>query len=125
MFLLVGSLTLAVLTLALPRVRLIGLGTLIVLTGWTNHTLHTAILSPHDLRLSLGEQPEQASVLTIDTFHLRSAEYRRACKKQIQLVRTLYLIAFVALALALGGCASHSVKPARQDGDVSSGELQY
>ena len=58
LYLLIGSLALAVLTLALPRARLVGLGTLIVLTGWTNHTLRTAIISPHDLRRIIGGQPE-------------------------------------------------------------------
>ena len=58
LFLLIGSLGLVVLTLAWPRLRLVGLGALIVLTGWTNHTLRTAIISPHDLRSILGEQPE-------------------------------------------------------------------
>ena len=58
LFLLIASLSLAVLTLAWPRARLFALGTLIVLTGWTNHTLRTAIISPHDLRRVLGEQPE-------------------------------------------------------------------
>jgi competence protein ComEC len=57
-FLLIASLSLAALTLVWPRARLIALGTLIVLTGWTNHTLRTAIISPHDLRHILGEQPE-------------------------------------------------------------------
>ena len=55
LFLLIGSLGLVVLTLAWPRLRLVGLGALIVLTGWTNHTLRTAISSPHDLRSILGE----------------------------------------------------------------------
>jgi competence protein ComEC len=58
LLLLAGSLSLVVLTLAWPRARLVGLGMLIVLTGWTNHALRTAILSPHDLRRILGEQPE-------------------------------------------------------------------
>jgi competence protein ComEC len=62
LLLLAGSLGLAVLTLAWPRVRLIGLCTLILLTGWTNHTLRTAVLSPHDLRRILGEQP---AILTL------------------------------------------------------------
>jgi competence protein ComEC len=56
--LLMSSLSLAVLTLAWPRARLVGLAALIFLTGWTNHTLRTAVLSPHDLRRILGEQPE-------------------------------------------------------------------
>ena len=58
LFLLIASLCLAVLTLAWPRARLFALGALIVLTGWTNHTLRTALISPHDLRHVLGEQPE-------------------------------------------------------------------
>jgi competence protein ComEC len=58
LLLLAGSLSLVALTLAWPRVRLVGLCALIVFTGWTNHTLRTAILSPHDLRLILGEQPD-------------------------------------------------------------------
>ena len=62
LLLLAGSLSLAALTLAWPRARLVGLCTLIVLTGWTNHTLRTAILSPHDLRRILGEQPEIVTV---------------------------------------------------------------
>ena len=60
--LLVASLSLVALTLAWARARLIGLAALIVLTGWTNHTLHTAILSPHDLRRILGGQPEIVTV---------------------------------------------------------------
>ena len=47
-----------VLALAWPRARLVGLGALILLTGWTNHTLRTAVLSPHDLRRILGEPPQ-------------------------------------------------------------------
>ncbi len=62
LLLLIVSLSLAALTLAWPRGRLIGLGALIFLTGWTNHTLRTAILSPHDLRRVLGEEPE---ILTV------------------------------------------------------------
>jgi competence protein ComEC len=58
LLLLAGSLGLAALALAWPRARLVGLCLLLVLTGWTNHTLHTAILSPHDLRRILGQQPE-------------------------------------------------------------------
>src|ERR1700690_1958637 len=62
LFLLAASLGLAALTLARPRSRLMALGTLIVLTGWTNHTLRTAIISPNDLRRILGEQPEIVTV---------------------------------------------------------------
>ncbi len=62
LYLLVASLGVAALTLGWARVRLAGLCSLIVLTGWTNHTLRTAILSPHDLRLILGEQPDIVTV---------------------------------------------------------------
>src|ERR1035437_9052148 len=62
LFLLVASLSLAALTLAWARARLVGLCTLIVLAGWTNHTLRTDIFSPHDLRRILGEQPDIVTV---------------------------------------------------------------
>jgi hypothetical protein len=62
LFLLASSLSLAVLTLAWARARLVGLCTLIVLTGWTIHALRTAVLSPHDLRLILGGQPDIVTV---------------------------------------------------------------
>ena len=58
LLLLAGALSVAALTLAWPRARLIGLCALIVLTGWTNYTLRTAVLSPHDLRRILGERTE-------------------------------------------------------------------
>ena len=60
--LLAFSLSLVVTSLAWARARLVGLGLLIVLTGWTNYALHTAILSPCDLRRILGEQPEIVTV---------------------------------------------------------------
>jgi competence protein ComEC len=56
--LLTGSLSVTLLAVAWPRARLAALGALIVLTGWTNYTLHTAIISPHDLRRVLSEQPQ-------------------------------------------------------------------
>src|SRR5258705_8223631 len=56
--LLVNSLSLAVVSLAWPRARLFLLCPFILLTGWTNAALRTAILSPHDLRCILGDQPE-------------------------------------------------------------------
>jgi hypothetical protein len=62
LFLLAGSLGMVALTLAWVQARLVGLCTLIVLTGWTNHTLHTAILSSHDLRFILGEQPDIVTI---------------------------------------------------------------
>jgi competence protein ComEC len=56
------SLSIAILVLAWSRVRAWGLCPLIVLTGWTNFTLHTAVISPHDLRNILGEQPQIITV---------------------------------------------------------------
>jgi len=62
LFLLVASLSLAALTLGWARVRLVGLCSLIVMTGWTNHALRTAIFSPQDLRIILGGQPDIVTV---------------------------------------------------------------
>jgi hypothetical protein len=62
LFLLAASLGLAALILAWARARLVGLCALIFLTGWTNHSLRTAIFSPHDLRRILGEQPDIVTV---------------------------------------------------------------
>ena len=60
--LLTGSLSLAALALTWSRARLGLLYALAVLMGWTNSTLHTAIISTHDLRLILGEQPEIVTI---------------------------------------------------------------
>src|SRR5439155_16446599 len=56
--LLASSLSLAAASLVWTRARSLLLCPLILLTGWTNAALRTAILSPHDLRCILGEQPE-------------------------------------------------------------------
>src|SRR2546427_10036585 len=56
------SLSLALIALAWPRARLLLLCPLLALAGWTNLTLRTATLSPHDLRLQLGEQPELITI---------------------------------------------------------------
>ena len=62
LLLLPGSLGLAVLALTWSRVRLGLLYALPVLAGWTNCTLQTAIISPHDLRRILGEQPDIVTI---------------------------------------------------------------
>jgi competence protein ComEC len=80
LLLLAGSLGLVALTLAWARARLIGLCALIVLTGWTNHTLRTAILSPHDLRRILGEQPE---ILTLRGT-VRESPVQRVYERNLQ-----------------------------------------
>ncbi len=56
--LLAGSLGLAVVALTWSRARPLVLCALVLLTGWTNLILHTAALSPHDLRRILGNQAE-------------------------------------------------------------------
>ncbi len=60
--LLAGSLGAAALTLAWRGARLSLLCALIVLTGWTNFTLRTAIISPHDLRRILGDEPDIVTI---------------------------------------------------------------
>ena len=62
LLLLPGSLGLAVLALTWSRVRLGLLCALLILAGWTNCTLQTAIISPHDLRRILGEQPDIVTI---------------------------------------------------------------
>lgn len=61
-FLLVASLALALLALVWARRRPLLLCPLIFLAGWTNLALRTAILSPNDLRLILGDQTQLATV---------------------------------------------------------------
>ena len=60
--LLASSLSLALLALAWPRMRPLWLCPLIIWTGWSNAELSTAILSPHDLRRILGDQPHLLTV---------------------------------------------------------------
>lgn len=61
------SLTLAVAALFLSRLRRFLVWPLVVLTGWTNIVRHTVILSPHDLRKTLGD--EAALVALRGTLH--------------------------------------------------------
>jgi hypothetical protein len=60
--LLVSAFGLAVFAAAWARARPFLLFPLIILAGWTNQTLHTAILSPNDLRAILGDQAEIVTV---------------------------------------------------------------
>jgi len=53
---------LSMLALAWVRGRDWLLYPLIIVAGWTNATLHTAVISPCDLRVVLGEQPALATV---------------------------------------------------------------
>src|SRR4051794_29360937 len=52
------ALCLVLAALAWSRARPVLLCLLIFLTGWTNLTLHTAIISPHDLRTILPKRPQ-------------------------------------------------------------------
>ncbi len=71
------ALGLLVLALVWSRARLILLWPLLLLTGWTNVTLRTAILSPHDLRNILSPEPQLATIRGTlrETPSLRVFEY--------------------------------------------------
>jgi len=60
--LLAGSFVAAGLCLAIESARPLLLGLLLVLIGATNLALHTAIVSPHDLRRVIGERVEDATL---------------------------------------------------------------
>src|SRR3989442_1398980 len=60
--LLSSALASAVVALAWSQARPFLLFPLILLAGWTNLVLHTAIFSPHDLRRLLSQQPELATI---------------------------------------------------------------
>jgi len=60
--LLVAAFGLTVLATAWAHGRPLLVYPVIILTGWTNQTLHTAILSPNDLRTILGDQAEIVTV---------------------------------------------------------------
>jgi Domain of unknown function (DUF4131) len=94
LFLLVASLGLAALTLAWARGRLVGLCTLIVLTGWTNHTLRTVIFSPHDLRRILGEQ---ADIVTVRAAVRETPTQRVYARGQQESWRTMARVEVTAL----------------------------
>ena len=60
---------------------------LLVLAGWTNYTLHTAVLSPHDLRRILGSQPRLVTLRgkLIETPPARLSRGRRPWHSQARL----------------------------------------
>jgi competence protein ComEC len=62
LLLIAAALAVVILALAWSKARLALLYAALVLAGWTNSTLQTAIISPHDLRRILGEQPEIVTV---------------------------------------------------------------
>src|SRR5881394_1561312 len=61
-WLLCGSLAVLIAALALTKARGCLLWPLLFLTGWTNIALHSAILSPRDLRKMFRQEPELATV---------------------------------------------------------------
>src|SRR5215471_9391846 len=60
--LLAGAIGVAILAFVWPRARQLLLGALTLLTGWANVALHSAILSPNDLRLICGGEPALAII---------------------------------------------------------------
>ena len=48
--------------LILARLRPLLLWPLLLIAGWTNYTVNTAVISPHDLRTTLGDQPAIVTV---------------------------------------------------------------
>jgi len=62
LFLLAGTGALLLLAVTWARARRFLLYPLMLLTGWTNSSLHTAVLSPQDLRAILGAGPALATV---------------------------------------------------------------
>ncbi len=61
-----------ILALAVPRNRVFLLATMLVLAGAANHSSHTAILAPNDLRLVVGDIEENTSIrgtLTETPYH--------------------------------------------------------
>lgn len=58
----VCSFLMAAIAILWPKRRIYALSALLVLAGWTNIIWHTAIVSPYDLRLLLGTDPEAVTV---------------------------------------------------------------
>jgi hypothetical protein len=58
----VVAFALAIVCLFVAKFRLVLLASLIVLTGWINTAQRTAVISPNDLRVRVGDQPESVTV---------------------------------------------------------------
>src|ERR1044072_6887244 len=56
------SLALALGAIASPRLRSLLIPPLLLVAAWRTLVVHTAVLSPHDLRLLLNDAPELAAV---------------------------------------------------------------
>ncbi len=78
------------------RLRPYLLWPLLALAGWTNLWLHTAILSPHDLRLLAGQEPMIAAVrgTLMETPRLKLVE-----RDQQEMVHSLAEVKVTALRL--------------------------
>ncbi len=83
-------------TLLFHRLRPYLLWPLLALAGWTNLWLHTAILSPHDLRLLAGQEPAIAAVrgTLTETPRLKLVE-----RDQPEMVHSLAEVKVTALRL--------------------------
>ena len=76
LWLFVASLSLFLVAVLFAHVRWLMLWPLIVLVGWTNMVNRTAIISPHDLRIVVGNEPVIATVrgVLLETPSLRVRE---------------------------------------------------
>ncbi len=83
-------------TILFHRLRRYLLWPLLILVGWTNLCLHTAVLSPYDLRLLAGQEPAIASVrgTLVETPRLKLVD-----RDQQELVHSLGELKVTALRL--------------------------
>ena len=72
-----GALAVLFLAVALEKYRPILIWLLLILTGWTNLSLRTAVLAPDDLRVQPGDQPALVTVRghLAETPRLRITEF--------------------------------------------------
>src|SRR4051794_36279609 len=59
--LLACALGLCILAVSFPRARAFIILPLCILSGWAGKILHTAVISPHDLRRLIGDEPALAT----------------------------------------------------------------
>lgn len=89
------SFAVLVIALLFARTRNVLLWPLLVLVGWTNLTRHTAIVSPHDLRILVGSQPVLA---TLRGTLAETPSLRRHERDGKEFARTLVTLEVRALA---------------------------
>ena len=84
-------------TILFHQLRRYLLWPLLALAGWTNLLVHTAVLSPHDLRLLAGREPAIASVRAtlVETPRLKLVD-----RDQLETVHSLAVVKVTALRLA-------------------------